>query len=118
MIGKRHFVEEKGRMPHSRIKAIALLSLAGFVLGVMAITLHHHDKAFLLPGCSLCKVKTSFSGTVSKIKADSAPAPAVLCLSLTVILLGVSRILSERNFGFIDSQNNETYPNKAPPSIF
>ena len=63
-------------MYHSLIKKIVFLSLVGFFLAVLAISLHHHDNSFSLPTCSICKVKTSLSGTFSKIKVDSAPTVA------------------------------------------
>jgi hypothetical protein len=102
-------------MHQTRIKTVIFLSLLGFFLGVVAISFHHHDKAFLLPTCSICKVKTSFSGTFSKIKLDSAPAVASLCFSLTAIFLSLSGILPDRKTVFVHSQIVETYPNKAPP---
>jgi len=105
-------------MYQTRIKIIIFLSLFGFLLGVMAITLHHHDNAFLSPACSICKVKTSLSGTFSKIKIDSAPAVAILCYSLTAIILCLSGIPAHRITVFLDSQIAETYPNKAPPFTF
>lgn len=105
-------------MHQTRIKTVIFLSLFGFFLGVMAITLHHHDNAFSLPACSICKVKASLSGTFSKIKVDSAPAVAMLCLSLTAIFLCLSGIGPDRKTVFIDSQMVDTYPNKAPPFTF
>jgi hypothetical protein len=103
-------------MHHPLIKKIVFLSLFGFFLAVMAISLHHHDKTFSLPTCSICKVKTSLSGTFSKIKLDSAPAIASLHLLLITIFLCLSGILPNRKTVFIDSQIAVTYPNKAPPS--
>lgn len=105
-------------MQQTRIKTVIFLSLFGFFLGIVAISLHHHDNAFLLPACSICKVKTSLSGTCSKIKVDSAPGSAILCLSLAAIFLCLSGILPDRKDVFIDTQTAETYPNKAPPFTF
>lgn len=102
-------------MQQTKIKTIVFLSLFGFFLGAVAISFHHHDNAFLLPACSICKVKTSFSGTFSKIKVDTDPAVASLCFSLTALFLCLSGILPDRKTVFIDSQIVETYPNKAPP---
>ena len=102
-------------MHHSLIKKIVFLSLLGFFLAVMAISLHHHDKSFSLPTCSICKVKISLSGTFSKIKVDSAPAAASLHLLFITIFLCLSGILSDKQTVFIDSQIAVTYPNKAPP---
>ncbi len=102
-------------MHHPLIKKIVFLSLLGFFLAIMAISLHHHDNSFSLPTCSICKVKTSISGTFSKIKIDSAPIVTSFHLLLTTILLSLSGILLDKQTIFIDSQIAVTYPNKAPP---
>jgi hypothetical protein len=102
-------------MHHPLVKKIIFLSLFGFFLAVMAVSLHHHDKSFSLLTCSICKVKTSLSGTFSKIKVDSAPAVASLYLLLITICLCLSGILPDKQTVFIDSQMAVTYPNKAPP---
>lgn len=102
-------------MQQTKIKTIVLLPLLGFILGVVAISFHHHDNSFLLPTCSLCKVKTAFSGTSSKIKIDTVPAAADKYFLLTAIILCLSDILSNRKRVFIHSRIAETYPNKAPP---
>jgi hypothetical protein len=100
---------------HHPLKKIVFLSLFGFFLAVMAISLHHHDKTFSLPTCSICKVKTSLSGTFSKIKVDSAPAVASLHILLITTFLCLSGILPDKKTVFIDSQIAFIYPNKAPP---
>lgn len=105
-------------MRPSWIKIIVFLSIAGFSLGVMSIALHHHDNTFSLPGCFLCKAKTSFTGAINKAKADNIPVALVLCLSLAVTSLYVSGILPIPKVAFIVCQIVETYPNKAPPLIF
>jgi hypothetical protein len=102
-------------MHQTRIKIVVFLSLISFFLGIVAITLHHHDNSFLPPACSICKVKTTFSGTFSKIKIDSAPAVANLSLSLMAIFLCLSAILPDKKTVFIDSQTAGIYSNKAPP---
>jgi hypothetical protein len=68
-----------------------------------------------LPTCSICKAKTSISGSFSKIKVDSAPAIDSYCLSLIAIYLCLSGILPDRKTVFIDSQTAGIYFNKAPP---
>jgi hypothetical protein len=103
-------------MHHPLIKKIVFLSLLGFFLAVVAISLHHHDNSFLLPTCSICKVKTSLSGTFSKIKVDATPAVAGFHLLLITIFLCLSGILPDKKTVFINSQIAVTYPNKAPPS--
>ncbi len=102
-------------MHYPLIKKIVFLSLLGFFLAVMAISLHHHDNSFSLSTCSICKVKTSLSGTFSKIKVDSAPIATSFHLLLITILLSLSGILFDKRTVFIDSQVAVTYPNKAPP---
>jgi len=102
-------------MHQTKIKNVIFLSLFGFLLTVLAISLHHHDKSFSLLTCSICKVKTSLSGTFSKIKVDSAPAVASIPLLSIMIFLCLSGILPDRKTVFIDSQIAFTYPNKVPP---
>ena len=113
-------VDEKDvtKMRRTRINIIVFLSLLGFFLGVTAIAFHHHDNAFLLPACSLCKAKTSFSGTVNKLKANASPAVLILSFSLTAMLLCTSCLAPDRKKHFIDFQIIDTYPNKAPPFHF
>jgi hypothetical protein len=117
MVGARGLLRRQGaiKMHHPLIKKFVFLLLFGFFLAVMAISLHHHDNSFLLPTCSICKVKTSLSGTFSKIKVDSAPAVASLHLLWITIFLSLSGILPDKKTVFIDSQIAFTYPNKAPP---
>jgi len=105
-------------MQQKRINIIIFLSLLGVLLGVAAMSFHHHDNVFLLKTCSLCKVKTSFSGTLNKFKANSFHAVLIPGFSLTVILLYSSGIVPGRKKDFIDSQIIDTYPNKAPPVHF
>lgn len=98
-----------------RLKTIILLSLAGFLVSMIAITLHHHDNAYLFPSCSLCKVKTVFPGTVHKIKADTDSLALSPLHSLTSFFLPLSCILTDQITAFISFQTIETYPNKASP---
>jgi hypothetical protein len=102
-------------MHQTQIKNVIFLSLGVFFLSVVAFSLHHHDKSFLLRTCSIYKVKTSISGTFSKINIDSAPGIISLCLFSMAILPFLSGILSDKKTVFIDSQIALTYPNKAPP---
>ena len=102
-------------MHQTKIKNVIFLSLFGFFLAVLAISFHHHDNSFLLRSCSICKIKTSLSGTFNKVKVDSAPAVVSLHLSSIAIFLCLSGILPDRKNVFIDSQIAFTYPNKAPP---
>ena len=105
-------------MQQKRINIIIFLSLLGVLLGVAAMSFHHHDNVFLLKTCSLCKVKTSFSGTLNKYKANSFPAVLILSFSLTAMHLCSSCLAPDQKKHFIDSQIIDTYPNKAPPFHF
>ena len=102
-------------MHHPQMKKVIFLSLFGFFLAVMAFSLHHHDNSFSLPTCSICKVKTSISGTFSKITFASTPPVANLHLSSIAVFLYFSGILPDKKTVFVDSQIAATYPNKAPP---
>ena len=120
MIGDTCNGEEKviSSMQQTRINTAILITLIGFFLGMMAISFHHHDKALLLPGCSICKAKTSLTGTLNKIKDHCAPAALVLFIPLTAILPGLTGVAPTQTNAFIHLQVVETYPNKAPPCHF
>jgi hypothetical protein len=105
-------------MHHPMVKKIVFISLLGFFLAVMVVSLHHHDNSFWSPTCSICKLKASINGAFNKIKVDSAPAVASLHLLFISIFLCLSRILHENKTIFINSQIAVTYPNKAPPFSF
>jgi hypothetical protein len=97
------------------IKRIILLSVAGFFLAIMAVAYHHHDNAFFLRSCSICKVKTTTSGTTSKSKIDSAPAVTIGYLDLATVFPLLDTVVNEKTTNFISSQIGYIYPNKAPP---
>jgi len=105
-------------MLHPMVKKIVFISLMGFFLAVLIVSLHHHDNSFGSPTCSICKLKASLNGTFSKIGGSSAPAVASIHLLLIVIFLCLSGILHDKKTLFIDSQIAVTYPNKAPPFRF
>lgn len=98
------------------MKNIIFLSLTGFILAITAVAFHHHDNSFLLRNCSLCKVKTSISGTFSKNNVDSTPAADGFHLSSMVIFLFLSGIINAGKSNFIDSPIAFSYLNKAPPA--
>jgi len=102
-------------MHHSLIKRIVLLSVAGFFLAILAVAFHHHDNTFLLTSCSICKVKTSISGTMSKNKVDSAPAVTVVSLGLAAVFPLLATVFRENTPIFISSRVAYIWPNKAPP---
>ena len=105
-------------MKQDRINTIVFLSLFGFFLGVVVISFHHHGDVFLLPACSICKVKTSLSWSVNKIKIDSVPVSSKEYLWLTVIILCLSGIAPKGKNIFFHSRIVKTYPNKASPFSF
>ena len=102
-------------MQRSTMKSIILLSLAGFMLAIIAIAFHYHNNAFLLRNCSICKVKASFSETFNKSKIDSTPAAAGFLLSSMAIFLYFSGIINSRKSLFIDRPIAFIWLNKAPP---
>lgn len=103
-------------MYHPVIKKIVLLSMTGFILAILAVAFHHHDRTFILTSCSICKVKTSISGTFSKNKADFPPAAAVISTGPAAICLASTVVAPENTTIFISSQTDDVYPNKAPPA--
>ncbi|ABC78771.1 hypothetical membrane protein [Syntrophus aciditrophicus SB] len=105
-------------MLHPMVKKIVFISLMGFFLAVLVVSLHHHDNSFGSPTCSICKLKASLNGSFSKIEGSSAPAVASLHLLMIAIFLFLSGILRDKKTLFIHSQIAGTYPNKAPPSRF
>ena len=114
MVKKR----EVNIMQQTKIKTIVFLLIPGIFLGIIAISFHHHDDVFLLPDCSICKVKTSLSSSVNKIKIDAVPVISNEYLWLTVIILCLSGITPKGKNIFFHSRIVETYPNKAPPFYF
>lgn len=102
-------------MHHSLIKKIVLLSVSGFFLAILAVAFHHHDNTFFLTSCSICKVKTSNSGTMSKNKIDSAPAVTVVSLGMAAAFPLSATVVHENTTIFISSQAASIWPNKAPP---
>jgi hypothetical protein len=97
------------------IKKVVLLSMAGFFLAILAVAFHHHDRSFILTSCSICKVKTSISGTSSKNRIDIPQTVAVISSGLAVIFLSSTLVVPETKTIFIASQVDDIYPNKAPP---
>jgi hypothetical protein len=104
-----------GAMNHSLIKRIALVSLSGFFLAICAVAFHYHDNKFLRTSRSICKVKSSISGTMSKKQVDSAPAVAIVSLGLEAAFPLLATVIHQNTTIFISSQVDHTFPNKAPP---
>jgi hypothetical protein len=102
---------------HRIIRNILLLSISCFFLAVLAIAFHHHDNAFWLRVCSICKVKTSISGTISKQTIDLIPAIALLHLQPTAILPGLCGAAPNRPSEGPCFRPAFIFPNKAPPVL-
>ena len=85
------------------------------MLAILAVAFHYHDNAFLLRSCSICKVRTTASGTVSKNKIDSAPAVTVITVGMATVLPLSTTAVLENTTIFISSQTASIWPNKAPP---
>ena len=102
-------------MQRSIMRNIILLSLAGFIMAIVAIAFHYHNNSFLLRNCSICKVKTSISGTFNKNNVDSPPVATGFLLSSMAIFLCFAGVMNSRKSIFIDSPIAFTWQNKAPP---
>lgn len=98
------------------IKKILLLSIAGFLLVIVAGAFHYNDKTFLLRSRTVCKIKT-LAGSMGKNKIGSATAVSVPPLDLLSFVLLLTAVLQETTTIFIPSQVAYIYPNKAPPAI-
>jgi hypothetical protein len=107
----------KNRHPGA-IRNILLVSLSAFFLSVLAIAFHHHDTAFWLSACSICKAKSALSGTVSIYKIDSVPAAGEAIRRGPVAgLAGVSGWVPDFRSGHIPFPPGIPFPNKAPPVL-
>lgn len=102
-------------MHHPPTKKIVLLSLSVFFLAILAVAFHYHNNAFFLTACSICKVKTSITGTMSKYKIDPTPAAAVISIGLTAVFPLFAAVIHENTTLFISSHIADIWPNKAPP---
>jgi hypothetical protein len=98
-------------------RCIGLLLTSCFFLGVVALTMHHHDVSFQLKSCTICKAKTSFSGTLNKVKADLPVAIETVNYCSEEIYFTFSRIEFHHQTPFISSLLPNPFLNKAPPLI-
>jgi len=99
----------------SMIKKIILLSLASFLLVIVAGAFHYNDKTFLLRSRSVCKTST-FTGTMGKYKIGSAPVASFSSLDWVAFCPLLTAVIHETTTIFISSQVACIYPNKAPPA--
>ena len=102
-------------MHHSRIQRIVFVSLTVFFLALFAVAYHLDDNTFLRRSRSICKVKTSIPGTMSKSKIDFAPTAMVISLDLAVVFALLATASNGNKAIFISSQVVYIWPNKAPP---
>lgn len=98
------------------IKEILLLSIAGFLLVVVAGAYHYDDKTFLLRSRTVFKVKT-FAGSMGKNKIASAIALSVPPPGLSSVVLSLTAVLQGTATVFIPSQVVYLYPNRASPAV-
>lgn len=98
-------------------RGIGLLLTSCFLLGVVALAMHHHDAFFQLKNCAICKAKTSFSGTLNKVMADHPPSSATANQGSEEIYFSFSRIILDHQTPFIASLLLNSIFNKAPPLI-
>ena len=86
-------------------------------MGLVALTMHHHDGYFLLKKCAICKAKTSFSGTINKIKADISASAVIESHTAAEVYLTTSRFKNNHPTPFIASLLPNSFFNKAPPFL-
>ena len=99
-------------------RGIGLLLASCFFLGVVALAMHHHDISFQLKSCGICKAKTVFSGTLSKVKADLPAATAAVSRCLDELYFSDFRMIrTSHRTPFIASLLPNPFLNKAPPAI-
>jgi hypothetical protein len=98
-------------------RGIGLLLSSCFFLGVIALTMHHHDAFFPLKNCAICKAKTSLSSTVNKIKADPPLSIVTVSHRPGAIYRTSSRMSFHYQTPFIASFLPNPFLNKAPPFI-
>jgi uncharacterized membrane protein len=100
---------------HFSVKKIVSVSLLSFFLAILLNAFYCHNASPSLFSCSICKVKTSLSGTFSKGKIASSTAMAVTVWSMALFLL-LSGVLSSRKIIVIDAHITFPFSNKAPPA--
>jgi len=99
----------------SLTRKIIFLSLAGFLLVIIAGAYHYNDKTFLLRSRSVGKIST-FTGTMGKYKIGSVPAASVVSLESVAFCPLLTDVIPETRTIFLSSQIAYIYPNKAPPA--
>lgn len=94
-----------------------LLLTSFFFLGMVALTMHHHNALFQLKSCAICKAKTYLSGALNKVTTD----PLLSIASVNHCTNSIYHTFSPINFHyqtpFIDSFLPNPFLNRAPPFI-
>jgi hypothetical protein len=112
MIGKTRHLETRH---HSAIRNVLFFSLSCFCLAILLVAFHHHDRAFWLRACSICKVKSSVSETINSQQIDPTPAVAAFGVGPASVLPGLSGIAPDPISEIAHFPTVITFPNKAPP---
>jgi hypothetical protein len=86
-------------------------------MGVITLTMHHHNAFFQLKSCGICKAKTYLSGAFNKVTTDPPLSIATVSHCPEAIYRTFSRINFHYQTPFIDSFLPNPFLNKAPPSI-
>jgi hypothetical protein len=98
-------------------RGLCLFLASCFLLGMVALALHHHDGFFQIKNCVICKAKTSLSGTSNKVKADIPTAITAVSHTSALIYLTISRITLRHEPPFIASLLPNPLLNKDPPFL-
>jgi hypothetical protein len=109
--------EPGNRIGLRMMRCIGLLLTSCFFLGVIALAMHHHDAFFQFKNCAICKARTSFSGALSKITADTSPPTATISHCSAEIYFTFSWLKFRHQTPFIASRRPDLFLNKAPPFI-
>jgi hypothetical protein len=92
-----------------------LLLTSCFFLGMVALTMHHHNALFQLKSCGICKAKTYLSGAFSKVAMDPPLSIATVSHCPEAIYPTFSPINFHYQTPFIKSFLPNPFLNKAPP---
>lgn len=98
-------------------RGLCLFLASCFLLGMVALALHHHDGFSQIKSCVICKTKASLSGTINKVKADLPAAIAAVGHTSALIYLTLPRITLRHEPPFIASLLPNPFLNKAPPFL-
>jgi hypothetical protein len=102
-------------MHHSYRKGTFLALSICFLVASLALVWHHHDISMQWTTCSICKVKSSLPGAISKIKADAPPVIAVQQPDAMEIYSVVSATVPDDQHFLPVFILSFAHSNKAPP---